>query len=123
MQIMPTGKNRMMYIVNIFNRHKAYREISNIDKMIEIESEARGDGFEELSNSLAELRDLYMEPVLDWLDQMDDRQGLSMSLAEMERMLQNAPDAVRQTEKYHYLRGLHDGRFLHEELRSAPLPD
>lgn len=56
------------------------------------------------------------EVVLDWLDMMD-RQGLSMPLPEMERLLDEAPQAACSAEEYHYLRGLYDGRFLHEELR------
>lgn len=55
------------------------------------------------------------EQVLDWLEQMD-RHGLSMPLAGMARMLAKAPEPARKTEEYHYLRGLHDGRFLNEEL-------
>ena len=59
------------------------------------------------------------EIVIDWLEMMD-RQGLAMPLSEMEQLLESTPQAACSTEEYHYLRGLHDGRFLNEELRRLP---
>jgi len=56
------------------------------------------------------------ERVLDWLERVDQR-GLSMSLQEMEKILNEAPAEARRISEYHYLRGLLDGRFLSEELR------
>jgi len=58
---------------------------------------------------------IHQEEVLAWLDRMD-RQGLSMPLREMNKLLDEAPEAAKHSEEYHYLRGLCDGRFLNEEL-------
>lgn len=55
------------------------------------------------------------EEVSCWLELMD-RQGLSMPLREMNKLLDEAPEAAKHSEEYHYLRGLCDGRFLYEEL-------
>jgi hypothetical protein len=56
-----------------------------------------------------------IDEILNWLEMLD-RQGLSMPLDKMKKLLDEAPEAAKTTKEYHYLRGLHDGRFLHEGL-------
>lgn len=56
-----------------------------------------------------------------WLEMMD-RQGLTMPLDEMAKLLDEAPKSAKSMEEYHYLRGLYDGRFLFEELGASVRP-
>jgi len=69
-----------------------------------------------VAQDLKHMQPQEREDVLDWLEAMDAL-GLAAELSVFEKMLEKAPAAAKFTQEYHYLRGLYDGRFLHEELK------
>ena len=58
------------------------------------------------------------DELLAWLDVLDAA-GLSIGLEDLGLLLDQAPEPAKQTQEYYYLKGLFDGRFLHEELKGT----
>ncbi len=53
------------------------------------------------------------EMIINWYSQIEDA-GPAQPLARLDALIEAAPESVMQTDYYHYLRGLADGRRLHE---------
>jgi hypothetical protein len=55
------------------------------------------------------------EGVMDWLEKMD-QMGPFAALDALEAGLSAAPATAKKSPEYHYLRGMLDGRAVHEYL-------